>query len=175
MQASAYGAAAVPAAVLGEWHAANPHAFSVLTAPHGDIVGHLHLLPVRPAPLHAFVEGRIHDFEIRGDGVHRPGEREQVRDLYLESIMVRMEPREARRAALACLLGTVGGMVQEIAEPHVVENVYAIAATEPGRRLLARLGFVLVSPGARRVDGLDLVRVGCADLLHRAAAFASSG
>ena len=134
---------------LDEWYRANPEGFSVIAA-GGQRIGQLTILPLRPALLDGFVRGRILEQDIHGESLYSPAERGSVRNLHVESIIVR--PQGGRAApplrALMCLGRDFMPLIRRVCEPENLEKVYALGASGRGERLMAGLGFSRV-PGAR--------------------------
>lgn len=155
---------AVPRNVLKEWYNSNPTGFSVIRMKNGQKIGHIDLLPVRPATFSAFVEGQIIEKDIRGDSLYSPADRDLIRDLYVESVIVLPPKGYSNAPAVLCILREFGGLVQRVCDPQKVERVYAIAASNSGKRLLQRLGFDLIARGDKRADGHDLFVAAFADL-----------
>jgi hypothetical protein len=167
LEASAYMPGdAVPHRVLKEWYAANPNGFSIVRATSGERVGHIDILPVRPATMSQFVQGVIVERDIRGDSLFSPAERNDIRDLYVESIIV-SPPNGSNGPALLRVLSEFIDLAARVANVDKVESVYAIAATKHGSRLLERLGFEQVGRAEARADRHTLYRCSFSHLARR--------
>ena len=140
---------AVARAKLDEWFCANPDGFSVFTL-GGRNVGQLTMLPLRPVLLEDFARGTIREQDIRGDSLYTPAERHLVRNLHVESIILRPAAGGASPPlkALVCLGRNFPRLVQRICEPENLERVYALGASGRGESLIRALGF-------RRMDRAD--------------------
>ncbi len=138
---------------LDEWFCANPCGFSVLTM-GGRKMGHITLLPLRPALLDSFARGTIREQDVQGASLYTPAERELVRNLHVESIIIL--PPEGRSApplkALVCLGRNFIPLIARVCEPENLENVYALGASGPGESFLRKLGFTLVTNARDSTD-----------------------
>ena len=176
LEIDAYSAEyAVARAKLDEWYCANPEGFSVLTM-NGERVGQITLLPLRHALLEGFDQGTILEQGIRGADLYTPAERDLVRDLHVESIII--QSREGRSMpplkALMCLGRNFITLIRRVCEPANLENVYALGASGRGESFMKGLGFRQVGsartePGPRRlyVAKFDALRDNIAGLYNR--------
>jgi hypothetical protein len=146
---------AVARRTLDEWYCANPEGFSVLTM-NGEKVGQITLLPLRPALLEGFDQGTILEQEIRGANLYTPAERDLVRDLHVESVILRSPEGRSMPPlkALVCLGRNFPHLIQRVCEPANLENVYALGASGRGESFMKGLGFsqagsARLKPGAR--------------------------
>jgi hypothetical protein len=147
LEIGAYSAEyAVARAKLDEWFCANPCGFSVVTA-GGRKVGQITLLPLRPELLGGFARGTIREQEIRGADLYTPAERESVRNLHVESVIIL--PPSGRSApplkALVCLGRNFIRLIERVCEPENLDNVYALGASGQGESLIRKLGFTAVT------------------------------
>jgi hypothetical protein len=125
---------AVPKHVLVEWYDANPTGFSVIKMPNGQKIGHIDLLPIRPNTLRAFIAGNIVEKDIRGDSLYSPSDRNQIKDLYVESIAVLPPKRLSKAPAVLCVLTNFGVLVERIANSASVERVMPLQLQALARR-----------------------------------------
>lgn len=147
---------AIPEKTLREWFAVNPTGFSVIHDPDGRPIGHLDLLPLRPATMEVFRAGDIVEREIRGDSLYSPAERSSITLLYVESIILKPNKPLTTAAAWLCLLENLPAILERVTDLARIESIYAIAATAAGERLLRRLNFELDRAGDRRKDAHPL-------------------
>jgi hypothetical protein len=147
---------AIPEHLLREWFAVNPTGFWIVRAMDGVRVGHLDVLPLRPATLQAFLGGDIVERELRGDSLFGPHERGMIKHLYIESIILRPAGPRASATALVAVLASAPALLSRMADLRAVEAIYAIAASRAGDRLMRKLGFEQFKAGERRRDGHDL-------------------
>jgi hypothetical protein len=160
LEKSVYSVAdAVPGEVLHEWYASNPTGFTIIRMGNGTKIGHIDILPLRPKTLDSFLDGKIVERDIRGDSLYAPAERDQIRDLYVESIIVQPPKGYSNAPAVLCVLGGFANLVERICDPERVRTVYAIAASHSGERFLHRLGFDQLRGAATRKDGHNLFSV----------------
>jgi hypothetical protein len=160
------GIDAIPEALLREWHARNPTGFFLIIAEDGRRVGYINIMPVRPEPLRFFLDGSIVERQIRADSLYSADERELIKDLYVESIVVDLAGR-ARAAALLALAVNFVSMIELICDVDKIDHVYAIAATTSGMNLLRRLGFSVIQKGGEGKDGHELFSVEGKALMDR--------
>ncbi|HKO54784.1 MAG TPA: hypothetical protein VJ276_02830 [Thermoanaerobaculia bacterium] len=157
---------AVPLAILREWFGANPNGFVILRDRHGKRIGHIDVLAVRPEAFELFVKGTITEQGLRAASLYGAAERANVRDLYVESVVV--QGGEEHRAAVSYLLTHVeDGVFARVAEPANIRHVYGLAATGEGRNFMERKGFEVVSEADKREDGHPLYRIDYATLKQR--------
>ena len=155
---------AIPKRVLTEWYEKNPDGFSVIRMPNGQKVGHIDILPLRPATQKAFLQGDIVEKDIRGDSLYAPSERHLIENLYVESIIVLPPKGYSKAPAILCVLTNFVGLVERICNPNTVNSIYAIAASQSGDRLLRRLGFDSIGSSDGRIDGHDLFTIKFSEL-----------
>ncbi|RPI97929.1 MAG: hypothetical protein EHM32_00480 [Spirochaetales bacterium] len=158
----------IPEALLREWHSRNPTGFFLITDEDGRRAGYITILPVRAETLRLFLGGSIVERQIRADAMYSADERELIRDLYVESIVINLSGR-ARAAALLALAVNFVSMIELICDIDKLNHVYAIAATTPGVNLLRRLGFSVVQKEVERKDGHVLFSVEGKTLMDRIA------
>ena len=147
---------AVPEHVLAEWFSVNPTGFNIVRAHDGHRVGHIDILPLRPAALSAFAVGKIIEREIRGDFLYTPAERDLIHDLYVESVIIPRAEGCSNAPAVRHVLLNLIAVVERICDPSKVKNTYAVAASKAGERGLKHLGFDRLKSGHGKPDRHDL-------------------
>ncbi|MBV8519819.1 MAG: hypothetical protein JO197_20680 [Acidobacteria bacterium] len=129
LEATHYAELAIPHARIEEWFDANPRGFFVLR--DGETrVGHATFLPIRRASMQQLLDGTIGESALRADDLFAPQEAEDIRDVYLESIVA-----EGRFGEFTAALRTLIASFAPRAE-----MLYAFPGTPRGKRALARLG-----------------------------------
>jgi hypothetical protein len=144
---------AVARRTLELWYGSNPDGFSILTM-NGRRIGHITIVPLHSKILKSFVQGTIVEQDIRQDCLYTPGERHLIKNLYVESVITD-SPKEHSILpikALTCMARDFVPLIQRICDPANLENVYALAASGPGERLMRGLGFDQVKSGQERSD-----------------------
>lgn len=138
---------------LERWYGRNPDGFSVLTM-NGRKVGHLTFVPLRANILESFVRGTLVENEIHEDCIHPPEEKYLIRNLYVESIILDSPKGYSKLPikALTCLAHDFVPLIRRICDPANLENLYALAASGRGERLMKGLGFKQVTSGQERPD-----------------------
>ena len=158
---------AIPERILREWYSINSNGFSIIKMADGSKIGHIDILPIRPNTLDSFLKGDIKERDIRGDSLYGMSEQDLIRDLYVESIILRPPKPLSNTPAILCVLSNIVPMIQRIVHLGQVEYVYAIAASTSGEKLLRHLGFDLFRPASTRTDNHDLFRVHSSALAKR--------
>jgi hypothetical protein len=158
LQRELFGTTAVPLAILRDWYAANPNGFQIVRAGE-ERIGHFDVLPVKAGPLQQFTAGTIEERALRGSDLHSPNEREQVRDLYLESVIVLGASKAVHDAAVEEALRSLPPILASLGDPARLRFLYAVAATPAGDRFLRRIGFEQIAPATERVDRMPLYRL----------------
>jgi len=143
---------AIPRHILKEWYATNPNGFSIIKAKGGDRIGHIDILPLRPEATQTVLEGRTLEREFRGTLLFSEAERGSITDLYVESIIILTPDRPLAALALYSLLANFTLISSRVADPSNLNNIYAIAATESGERLMRQLGFSEIRAAETRAD-----------------------
>lgn len=154
LEIDAYSAQyAVARRTLEQWYRSNPDGFSILTM-NGRKIGHITIVPLRPKILESFVQGTIVEQDIHEDSLYTPGEKHLVRNLYFESVILNSPkwPSTLPIKALTCVARDFVPLIRRICDPINLENVYALAASGPGERLMRGLGFDQVKSGQERSD-----------------------
>lgn len=166
LQTQVYSSAdAVPKHVLMEWYKSNPTGFSIIKMQNGQKVGHIDLLPLRPSTFQTFLEGNIVERDIRGDSLFSQNEKHLIKDLYVESIIVLPPKGYSNAPAILSVLTNFKSLVSRISNTANIENVYAIAASKSGERLLRKLGFDIIKPSQSRKDKHDVFSAKFAELV----------
>jgi hypothetical protein len=157
LEAGAYSPEdAIPGLVLQEWYEANPTGFSVIRTHDGKRSGHIDILPLRPDTLSALIEGKILEREIRGSSLYRPGEKDKIEDLYVESVIILRPEGCSNAPAIRHVLSNFMALIGRICDLSGVRNIYAIAASKAGERGLRSLGFSKLEIGRGRPDRHDI-------------------
>ncbi len=181
LEIEAYSAEyAVARAKLDEWFCANPRGFSILRM-GGREIGQMTVLPLRPALLDGFARGTIREQDIRGASLYTPAERDLVRALHVESIII--QPPEGRSnpplKALMCLGRNFIPLFEKVCEPANLENVYALGASGRGESFMLGLGFTRVGsaagPRALHAVSFAALRANIAALYNRRRKLSDSG
>jgi hypothetical protein len=165
---------AVPEQTLREWFSVNPSGFSIVRDPHRKAIGHLDILPLRPATLDAFRKGDLVEREIAGDALYSPAERASITALYVESIILQSDKAISKGLAMLGVLDNLGSILERVADAKTVELIYAIAATAAGEKLLRKLSFEQESVAEQRRDSHKLFVARVSNVTSRAATFSGA-
>jgi hypothetical protein len=156
LEARHFGTDAVPENILRAWYDANPNGFTIISTNAGIPIGHIDVLPVRPDSFRNFIEGRITEKDLSADSIFRPRDRKKIRDLYVESVIVESDSRFLRASGVHTAMTRIPQLVKRICEAARVKNLYALGATEGGRKFMKDLGFQVIMKGTDRIDQMDL-------------------
>ena len=144
---------AVARLTLENWYGSNPDGFSILTM-NGHKIGHLTIVPLHPKILELFRQGTVLEQDILADSLYTPVDRQLIRNLYVESIIID-SPKGASVLpikALTLLAHEFLPLMRRVCDPTNLENIYALAASVRGERFMKRLGFEQVKSGQERAD-----------------------
>jgi hypothetical protein len=138
---------------LDEWYGSNPDGFSIVKI-NGRRIGHLTIVPLRPNILESFVDGTVLEQNIHGENLFTPHEKDLIRNLYVESIIIDSPkgPSTLPIAAFARLASDFIPLIARICDPSQLENIYALAASGKGERFMKGLGLVPVQSVRERAD-----------------------
>jgi hypothetical protein len=152
IEAEAYGEDAVPLHILQKWHKQNPTGFFIVKTSEGEKVGHLDILPLRPDALQSLLKGKIVECDVSDDSLYASAERDMIRNLYVESIIITLSDQESRTSAIHAVLSDFQSFVSRMCDPAKLESIYAIAATPEGEKFMRQLGFEQVVASSKRLD-----------------------
>lgn len=166
----------IPETLMLEWYRQNSDGFSVVRSKMGELVGNLDLLPLKPAALEDFIAGRLIEKEFVANHLYPPSQFEAIFQLYVESfVTIQSGSLRANPMAAAQLLSEFHSILERICNPAKLHSVYAIAASEAGKRLLNHLGFGKCGENAKRRDKHDLFSVGGSRLIEALQEFFGDG
>lgn len=156
MQKKYYKRDAVPLEKYQEWYDANPNGFYVVhwKKLNDDkiLVGHITFISIKKSLLDLYKKGRVLETDISGEDLYKPTDTTEIDNIYIESIILDKSHRSGAKLELYRLLPT---MVERYAGTAQIDQVYAMAATEAGSKLIDRFGFENIQPidGNKRKDG----------------------
>ena len=158
LEIDAYSAQyAVARLTLEMWYGCNPDGFSILTI-NGRKIGHLTIIPLHAKVVESFVQGTILEQDLKADSLYTPAEKQLIKDLYVESIIIDSHDRRSTLPikAFTRLAHDFVPLMRRICEPANLENIYALAASGRGASFMKRLGFDEVQSGRQRADNRKL-------------------
>jgi hypothetical protein len=163
LQKAFYPTDAVPLKVYKEWYSVNPEGFFVIEATitrddgseYREIVGHFTFLAIKDECLESFKRGEILETTITQKDLLSSSEKSIIKNLYIESVIVK---RAHRRQGVFCLIRMLKTMICNFCDPKIAEKVYAMAATGDGEKALKGMGFSMVRHHMRlpREDGHEM-------------------
>jgi|GEM_PF-3284466 hypothetical protein len=161
------GVDAISLDVLKGWYRANPNVFHILRRKDGERVGHIDVLPIRNDTLKLFLYGKILEGEINGDAICSEGEKATIRNLYIESVAIPYLTGYRRSCALRDALLGFDPIFHQLCFPDSTTMIYAMPASEEGRRIMVRLGFRILVNGGHRKDGHSMYSTSYSDFMER--------
>jgi hypothetical protein len=153
-----YGPRAISFDQFRAWMAANKYVLVSLMNQGNELVGYFDILPLKKAAFDNFVIGKIDEHEINGQHILSPKEGFRTERLYFAGIAARGFGNLFSLRNASVLIRQVFRFIEEFYPPHPQRELYAIAATDDGTRLLTELQFEVVSPAEERIDNCDLYR-----------------
>lgn len=143
---------AIPVELLSAWYRHNPHGFSIMEKDDGERIGHIDILPIKPAAVAVLLTGKEPEQSLTPTMLYTPAEQARIKAIYIESIIIKDSNRELQARALFTLLNEFNSIVSRICDVQQVSEVYWIPITPKGERMMQKLGFRLVGPADERVD-----------------------
>ncbi len=152
LEARTYECDATPASVLRNWYRTNPNGFSVLHTESGEMIGHIDFLPLKPSGT-AFLVGGSETGQWLTPEMLYPAEQAHLAEaVYIESIIIKDKYNDLKPKALYTILASFELLVGRVCDANKVKEVYGIATSEKGERLVRQLGFRLISRENERAD-----------------------
>lgn len=152
LQARTYERNALPVEILHAWHQVNPHGFSIMEKEDGEMIGHVTILPLKPAAIALLLTGKDTERAITPEMLYAPSEQSRIEMLYIESIIVKDKEKELQCKALFAILTGFNSLVGRICDTGHVREVYQVPTTAKAERLMQQLGFRLIGPADERVE-----------------------
>jgi hypothetical protein len=159
LQKSYYHADAVPLRILQSWYAANPNGFQILRDDQGNRLGNLDVLPVKEEAFSPFITGKLRERDLTAQALFTPAERDSVRDLYVENLIVKSDDKLKHEMAAALLLNRAESILASLGNPASLRYVYGLGATPAGCEFMEKHGFDLITEARERVDRHPLYRI----------------
>ncbi len=154
----------IPEAVMTDWYKANPKGFFIIKSRSGHRVGNIDILPLKPNALERLISGQLLEREISGDCIYSPPEADSITAIYVESFVAVTESKRPNAGAAVYAISDFARMLNNLGDPTRIKQVYAIAASANGKKLLCRLGFDLIGTASQRRDNHDLYLASTSDI-----------
>jgi class 3 adenylate cyclase len=155
---------AVPADILRAWYQANPLGFSIMEKEDGERIGHIDILPLKPAAVTLLLAGKQAGQAITPEMLYTPDEQSQIDVLYIESIIIKDSDQKLQAGALLALLTNFIALFSRICDVEQVREIFQIATSAQGERMAQRLGFRLIGPTDESVDQHPLYAAALKDI-----------
>ena len=164
LQKHFYSEDAVPIERYKEWYAANPDGFFVIemTSPKKQLIGHFTLLAIKSDRMTAYKAGKIREADILGCDLFGPELKSKMKEIYVESLIIK---KEHRRYAIPNLIRILKTTILSFCDPLVVESVCAVAATADGAKTLRCMHFEVLDSEHKRLDGHEMYRANFANFM----------
>lgn len=153
------------------WRNKNKSILVCLITSTQEVVGYFDVLPLTSTFMNNFLSGRMIEKEIRPSDILPRQHASRSRKLYLGGVAVRDPDMFIGRRHASILVWGLLKYIDTYYPPTVHRQLYALAATDEGERLLRRFGFCLKSSALERKDNhnlymLDLSRETLDSVLH---------
>lgn len=138
------------------WWLKNHNILACLLNTDHKLVGYFDVLPLRSNFMDAFIRGDVTELDIRHEDILPPGQARKCKRLYIAGIAVRDSQTFAGKRYAAHLIWALARYLDHFYDVPSERQVYALGATDGGRRLVEHLGFRLIQDGSGRRDGQQL-------------------
>jgi class 3 adenylate cyclase len=156
LEVRTYEGDAVPGDILRNWYRTNHNGFSVLHTEAGEMIGHIDILPLKPAGV-AFLDGNSGTERLLApEMLYPPEEAHLAEAVYIESIIIKDKYKELKPKALYTILANFESLIGRVCDANSVKEVYGVATSEKGARLVRQLGFRLMNREGERVGQYPL-------------------
>ena len=156
LEARTYRADAVPGHILHAWYNVNPTGFLVIHEEDGEKIGHLDILPLKPAGVDLLLQGQKTEQDITPDMIYSPNEQNLMQSFYVESIVIEDKYKALKAKALYGILSNFESLIARICNSQASKTVYGLGGTQGGERLMQQLGFRLIGRADERKDHFPL-------------------
>jgi hypothetical protein len=134
----------------------NPNILGCLVNAEGVLVGYFDVLPLRTTFMDSLIQGSATERDIRHEDILSPQHARKCKRLYLAGIAVRDPQTFAGKRHARHLLWGLAKYMEHFYGVPSERQVYALAGTEAGKKLLRRFSFRMVLAGSNRRDLQDL-------------------
>jgi hypothetical protein len=163
---------AVPEATLRDWYLRNRSGFNTILYENKN-VGHLNLLAFKQDFLTRFIEGKLVEKDAKAADIYPAANRRSIKDLYVESFAILHPGENSKGKILIQVLSQFSEISSRVCPPDQIRNVYALAATREGKKLLSHLRFSELKTEHLRKDGLSFFCILYTDLVRLLSKFRS--
>lgn len=144
-----FGESSVPSETQQKWWEANPQGIIGLFS-HQQIVGGVSFWPLTAQAFDRFRSGQLMERDIKPIDFAKG----QQNNYYISDIVIKEEFRQKLYSNL--LLRNLLDHIEQHADHHAEINVLALAYSDPGNKLLTRLGFIKIRNKTETLDKQDL-------------------
>ena len=163
LETRTYGPDGVPREILQAWYDANPNGFSILHLEDGERIGHLDILPLKPAGVDLLLGGKRTEQEISPEMIYSPTEQNLCESFYVESIIIRSTHQELRAKAMRSILNSLESVMARLCHSGA-KRIYGLGGTVGGERLMHQLGFRMIARADERCDHYPLYAASYTDV-----------
>jgi hypothetical protein len=153
---SHYGKNAIGHDIVKKWYEKNPLILTVLTDSHNKFVGYFDILPLNSDFGKDFVNGLVKENEIRHYDILEPSKMQQTEYLYFAGVSVKDQFTHLGRKHGSILIYSALVYLEKFYDLTNGKKIYALAASDCGKKILEKLKFNIEVDESNRKDKLDL-------------------
>lgn len=153
----------IPSDRYDSWRLKNPNILGCLVNAEGVLVGYFDVLPLRTTFMDNLIRGSATERDIRHEDILSPHHARKCKRLYLAGVAVRDPQSFAGKRHARHLLWGLTKYLEHFYGVPSERQVYALAGTEVGHKLLKRFSFRMVLAGSSRRDLQDLYMISLND------------
>lgn len=153
---SHYGKNAIGHDIVKRWYEKNPYMLTILTDSHNKFVGYFDILPLTSDFGRDFVDGVVKENEIRHYDILEPSKMNSSEYLYFAGVSVKDQFTQLGRKHGSILIYSALIYLNTFYDLSKGKKIYAVAASDCGRKILEKLKFNIEIDETNRKDKLDL-------------------
>jgi hypothetical protein len=154
-----YGTDYVQFEIAEQWRKANREAFVEISNEKNEMCSCFGILALRQSCFDEFIRGRIADSQFTYDDICPPAETKKASRLYLSGVIVKDPRSHAGNKRASMMVWCILDHYRHYFGFRRKRDIYALAVSNEGERMLQNLHFGLCSPSATRLDGHNLYKL----------------
>lgn len=149
----------IPNELVEEWRRRNPYAFACLLDGEERVVASFGVMALSDSFMDQFIAGNVVESQLSTADIHDWENTRRAERLYISGVVVldAGTPKGQERARI--MMWSMIRYFRQFFDPSSVKQVYALATTNQGERILQHLGFDLTVAAEKRRDSHNLYRV----------------
>jgi uncharacterized membrane protein len=136
------------------WHGKNPFIHVILKNPHGEVCGYFEVLPLKKDFMASFINGKVEENQITSEEILSTSHARKTARLYISGVAVKDRNSSEGKNNGAALLWAGINFLERYYGDSKVKQIYALAWTKEGKKLLEKFDFEIASHAASRSDGV---------------------